>query len=1029
MRARSLVPLALALTLSACSPKDAAVESEDSKGEKKPDEETSDEGEEVDIEEKLGLEQRDFPLLVWAAYMIEEDYFDRARIDPKAQMLSALDFLGLQTPEFFAEQRGDKVDVTVRAEKREFDVGGFKNLQEAADELEKILVFTQEVLTLEDEPLHELEYAAINGMLAPLDPHTILLTPEEHADLGVKTRGRFAGVGAEIRPENRRIVVARVLPGSPAEKDGLKAGDIILQIDDQSTVNMTAQDASEVIRGPVGTKVSLKVRRGEETLTIEITRDTITIETVQFARLPNDIGYTKILSFQEDTSEKLQEALEGKDAEGIRGLVIDLRGNSGGLLTQATGILDQMVTEGELVIVHSVEGREHQDAEPTIVLPQGVSVVALVDEGSASASEIVAGSVKHLSRGVVVGRTSFGKGTVQMLRAATPYGRELALKLTIAEYRVAGDRKINSVGVRTDLELMPVMLSEIEGVAGYYDRERFDRARQRYRTAHLPSAKHDVGADAFMPKPPPTVYYLGELADAVEGQPEQLTDPEIRLASEIAGKLAEAPNRKEAISQLLALAPELAAREDQTITDRLGEKKIEWSAADTPSQELDIDVGLSIKEPFPLEAGEPFTLSVRLENKGSEAANRVHLITSCEQDELDGIEYLIGTLEPGEVRTDQMLLQVMAWHPDLSDVLTVDVHAGEPDPEPDGRASLAFDVKKKVRPRFAVDYWIVDDPELVASAPQRPEVEPFPGEVPFEVKGNGDGLLQPGEHVIFAFEMRNLGDGPAPDAQAILRNLSGSQGLLEEGSVELGRLGKGKSASGSFGITISPKADSAIPLELELLAGDAVVRQSVRQKLRLKILPDREAFVAAPARHKVLAQPATLRLGADNSAAKVGTLAAGSTFEAIGAAGKWLVVRGDSGRRYYVPADLAEKVKDLKKASRKPGFKPTTTLIDPPRLAFDGLSLRAASGSVSLRGTASHSARVRDVMVTVEAENPGSRRKKVYYHANPELSGDGAQAMSFEAEVPLESGSNRITVVARDQDKIERTQDLRVYRE
>lgn len=1029
MRARPLVPLALALTLSACSPKDAAEGSEDSKGEKKPDEETSDEGEEVDISEKLGLEQRDFPLVVWAAYMIEEDYFDRSRIAPKAQMLSALEFLGLQTPEFFAEQKGDKVEITVRSEKREFTVGGFKDLMAAGDELEKILMFAQEVLALEDEPLHELEYAAINGMLAPLDPHTILLTPEEHADLGVKTRGRFAGVGAEIRPENRRIVVARVLPGSPAEKDGLKGGDIILQIDDQSTVNMTAQDASEVIRGPVGTKVTLKVRRGDETLTIEITRDTITIETVQYARLNDDIGYAKILSFQEDTAQKLQEALESKDAENIRGLVIDLRGNSGGLLTQATGILDQMVTEGELVIVHSVEGREHQDAEPKLVLPENVSVVALVDEGSASASEIVAGSVKHLSRGVVVGRTSFGKGTVQMLRAATPYGRELALKLTIAEYRVAGDRKINSVGVRTDLELMPVMLSEIEGVAGYYDRERFERARQRYRTAHLPSAHHDEGADAFVIDKAQTVYYLGELADVVEGQPEQLTDPEIRLASEVAAELADAPNRKEAIAKLNGLAPTLAAREDKTITDRLGEKKIDWTAADTPSQALDIDVALSIKEPFPLEAGEPFTMSIRLENKGSEAAKRVHLTTSCELDELDGIEYLVGTLEPGEVRTDDLLLQVMAWHPDLTDDLEVEVHAGEPEEAADGEAALTFDVAQKVRPRFAVNYWIVDDPSLAKAAPKRPEVEPFPGEVPFEVKGNGDGLLQPGEQVIFAFEMQNLGDGKSPDAQAVLRNLSGSQGLLEEGSVELGELGTGKTATGAFGISISPKADAAIPLELELLAGDAVVRQSVRQKMRLKVLPDRAGFAAAPARYKVLAEPATLHQGADNSAAKVGTLAAGSEFDVIGTAGKWLVIKGDRGRRYFVPADLAEKVKDLKKAPKKAGFKPDALLIDPPLLSFDGVALRASGETIAVTGTASHFGRVRDVMVTVEGENPSSRRKKVYYQANPEASGDGAKALTFKADVPLESGSNRITVVARDQDKIERTQDLRVYRE
>src|SRR5690606_4601381 len=135
---------------------------------------------------------------------------------------------------------------------------------------------------------------------------------------------------------------------------------------------------------------------------------------------------------------------------------------------------------------------EHQDAEASVEIPMSVPIVALVDEESASASEIVGGALKHLDRAVIPGRTSFGKGTVQELRRATPYGRELALKLTIAEYRVAGDRRIQSIGVIPDLNLVPVQLSSFEGVARMYDLERFERERERARTAHLPSAIHDA---------------------------------------------------------------------------------------------------------------------------------------------------------------------------------------------------------------------------------------------------------------------------------------------------------------------------------------------------------------------------------------------------------------------------------------------------------------------------------------------------------------------------------------------------------
>src|SRR5690606_38081939 len=153
----------------------------------------------------------------------------------------------------------------------------------------------------EGEPLHELEYAAINGFLAPLDPHTILLTPEESAELGVKTRGSFGGIGAEIQARDRRIVVVRVLPGSPAETAGLRDEDVIVEIDDQSTINLTSADAQQLLRGPVDSKVVLSVRRGDRLVKIEITRGLIAIPTINAVMLPDRVAYVQVTTFQEDT--------------------------------------------------------------------------------------------------------------------------------------------------------------------------------------------------------------------------------------------------------------------------------------------------------------------------------------------------------------------------------------------------------------------------------------------------------------------------------------------------------------------------------------------------------------------------------------------------------------------------------------------------------------------------------------------------------------------------------------------------------
>ncbi|MCA9699198.1 MAG: PDZ domain-containing protein, partial [Myxococcales bacterium] len=251
------------------------------------------------------LAGHDYPLLIWSIHTVQLDYFDKSRFDPKGQVLAACDYLGLHTPEFFAKAEGDTLEVTVRSQAKSFPLTGLGKLDDAAVLLEQILAFTVEILALEGEPLHELEYAAINGFLGPLDPHTILLTPEENAELGIKTRGSFGGIGAEIVARDRRIVVMRVLPDSPAMKAGLQDNDVILEIDGQSTVNLSTIDAQGLLRGPVDTDVELAISRRGERKMVTITRGQIAIPTVIAEMLPDRVGYLQVTTFQEDTAEKL----------------------------------------------------------------------------------------------------------------------------------------------------------------------------------------------------------------------------------------------------------------------------------------------------------------------------------------------------------------------------------------------------------------------------------------------------------------------------------------------------------------------------------------------------------------------------------------------------------------------------------------------------------------------------------------------------------------------------------------------------
>lgn len=988
---------------------------------------------EVDIATLLQLDRRRFPLTVWSAYVVQQEYFDKARLDPRVQMESALRHLGLHTPEFFAAVEGERATVTVGGNRREFSLAGLGDLPAVADRLEDVLEYVQQSLSLDAEAMHKVEYAAINGMLAPLDPHTILLTPEEHTDLGVKTKGAFGGIGAEIREDERRIRVARVLPGGPAEAAGLKDGDLILQIDKQSTINLRAPDAQSMLRGPVDSAVKLKVQRDNKTLTITITRRIIRVDSVTKALLPGRIAYLGISTFQENTGEQVRKAiseLTPKDGP-LRGLVIDLRDNSGGLLTQAVEVVDALVSSGELVIVRSAHGRESEPAKPEVALPPDAAIVALINEDSASAAEIVSGGVKALGRGVVLGRASFGKGTVQLLKPQNLYGRELALKLTIAEYLVAGDTQIQTRGVRPDLTLYPVELSEIAAVANYYDTERFERRRESAQVAHLPSARHEKKIDpADLAAERTLRYFAGRqgqrLPPPAEG-PRELADPEVRIARDVADALAGLTDSQARGAKLRALADEIAGREDQAIAAGVAATKIDWAGELGRGGDPQLELVASLKETGEIAAGQPFTLHVEVTNKGPAAAERVHVLTDCLRDELDGIELLLGKIEPGETIARDVRLYVMAWHSHLVDTLRVDVHAGEPDPKPDASATVRFDIAGLPRPRFAYDYWIVDDPELAAAAPQRPKSPPIPGEPPFAVRGNGDGVLSAGEQVLLAFEVRNDAVHDSADARALVHNLSGAQVLLEEGFYPIGKIPAGGAVRGAFGLTVSGQADPGKPVEVEVIVADVVVRESVRHKFQLPLVAAGAPFIAKRAQVETNGDLVRLYNGADGKAHPLGELPPGSLLEVLGAAGGWAAVDAGPGRRAWLPGDLVRPAAGTGKPAPVPARK--TLLVQSPVIEVEAADRVTASEAVEIRGAALHPNRVHDVVISVKPPGPAQVERKIDYRANPARQGAAAQRLAFSARVPLQPGSNQILITARDGDDIEATREVWVFRE
>ncbi|MEM7520129.1 MAG: S41 family peptidase [Pseudomonadota bacterium] len=308
---------------------------------------------------------------------------------------------------------------------------------------------------VEETDSSELIEAAINGMLTSLDPHSSYLSPKDAAKMREQTRGEFGGLGIEVTQEEGFVKVVSPMDGTPADEAGIEAGDFITHVDGESLLGLVLDEAVELMRGPVGSEIVITVvREGEqEPFDVSIIRDTIQL-TAAVARTVGESVVLRLTTFNEQTFPKMKEGLEAQvEAAGgidnVNGFVLDMRNNPGGLLNQAIAVSDAFLNEGEIV---STRGRDIADGDRVNArdgdLAQGKPIVVLINGGSASASEIVAGALQDHRRGIVIGTKSFGKGSVQTVMPLRGNG---AMRLTTARYYTPSGRSIQALGVSPDI--------------------------------------------------------------------------------------------------------------------------------------------------------------------------------------------------------------------------------------------------------------------------------------------------------------------------------------------------------------------------------------------------------------------------------------------------------------------------------------------------------------------------------------------------------------------------------------------------
>lgn len=361
----------------------------------------------------------------------------------------------------------------------------------------KLTIFSQVYSYIKNNYVEEVEdeklvYAAIRGMVDILDPHSAFLTPEQYLSIKEGTSGEYAGIGVEVTIKDGEVVVVSAIDDSPASLAGIKSGDVIVMIDEKELPKkISIEEVNRLLKGPVGSEVSLKIKRKplEELISLKLIRERIRVQSVISDLFEGGIGYVRITSFQDRTYVQLREALRAlKEKAGgeLKGLILDLRNNPGGLFDQAVRVADLFIREGVIVYTQGRGKRDEYEAE--MAHPDGTEpdypMLCLVNGGSASASEILAGALQDHKRAIIAGSITFGKGSVQTILELEDHS---ALKLTIARYFTPNKKAIQEVGIVPDIEINETLEVVVE--------KKDDTIKEKNLPGHLKEKKRQKSSE------------------------------------------------------------------------------------------------------------------------------------------------------------------------------------------------------------------------------------------------------------------------------------------------------------------------------------------------------------------------------------------------------------------------------------------------------------------------------------------------------------------------------------------------------
>jgi carboxyl-terminal processing protease len=828
------------------------------------------------------------------------------------------------------------------------------------------------------------------------------MTPDLWNELKMSTQGSFEGIGIRIttdyrQPCNGDLTVVEVFDGAPAQKAGLQVGDKIIRIEKDSTVNITTGEAADQLRGTPGTSVNVTIRRKNGSIKhLSIVRQRIPIKSVTSKMMKDKIGYIHLEGFQQSSAAEMREALDKMHEQGMKGLMLDLRSNPGGLLTSAIEIADMFISGGSIV---TTAGRNKDDRDVSNATSENTEpvypMVVLIDAYSASAAEILSGALKNHGRALLVGDTSFGKGSVQNIIPLPDGG---AMRMTIQQYLIPGDMSIQAVGVSPDVYFRPRIVDAGELLISNREREFSEAALDAHLTRASSIERADREGALQMP------YFVSSRQRKLDLEMYKkcyAENPEIKpyrnryevdFARELLALATGSPS-----SLIMQTARQLVQsrsnKEYSKLSGALKKIGIDWSfpkgeAAGADEMISSAKLSASVTVSGKVEAGKKIFINVTVKNNSSKTVHRLRAKTESDNPYLSDIEMVFGKVDPGKSAYWKAEILFPPVAPSRIDPVKISFFSFEGIvPRP---VSIDVDVKGRVRPELAYDWWLDD-------------------------LGNGNGFMEPGEEFRMHIRVKNEGKG---STFKMAVNLSALGIDVESGHFVMKALKTGQTGSGEFVLKIPEKisrdkVDVSLSFEewVPLKIPSLIPLQ--QQKLEMKI----EKSVA-----QASSASGTITLSGDNAvnvynapdlkSRLIATGASGESFKVVKRSGAFFLIEQKGGRRGWILAD-----------STLPGGnakgKLTAHWDRLPSISIDSdPSVQIKTSTFEVKGTVSHPLGIRDVFVFVSG-------KKVIYH--PLVKGTSEYKFSFS--VPVEEGANKVSVVARHDEKIVASKTVFVRRQ